>query len=68
MHPMNRRPFDFNRTCGTCIHFTDKVRVDRGTKYRTIMCAHDPDQRNLGDHVDTVWKALPGCDLHKPRA
>lgn len=67
-HPITGLPFDYDHVCGTCIHFDDKTRTNRGLKYRTTKCALDPQQRNLADDINTSWKAMPSCTRHKPLA
>lgn len=65
MHPVTGLPFNYDACCNQCIHFTDKTRTHRGTKYRTTRCALDPEQRNLDDIKGTVWKAMPGCTSYQ---
>lgn len=65
-HPITGKPINYERCCNTCVHFSDKTRTVRGTKYRVTRCAVDPEQRNLADTRGTVWKALPGCTQHRP--
>ena len=67
MHPASGRPFDYEHVCKTCVHFTDKKRTVRGTRYRTIGCALDPEHRNLDDIQGTVWSAMPACTQHRRR-
>ena len=66
-HPVTDEPFNYNQTCATCVHFTDKQRTVRGTKYRTTRCALDPQQRNLADIKGTVWSAMPACSQHQTK-
>lgn len=64
-HPASGRPFDYEHICKTCPHFTDKQRTVRGTKYRDIRCALDPEQRNLAElDRNTSWSAMPACASH----
>jgi hypothetical protein len=63
-HPITGLPFDYERCCATCSHFSDKTRTLRGDKFRTIKCALDPQLRNLGNDKSTAWWALPGCTEH----
>ncbi len=64
-HPITGLPFDYDRCCNQCVHFSDKTRTLRGDKFRTIKCALDPEQRNLGNDKTTAWWALPGCTEHR---
>ena len=65
-HPVTGKPFDYERVCNTCVHFTDRTRTNRGVKYRTTRCALDPEERNLAVFNDGVsWKAVPACTSHK---
>ena len=66
-HPASGLPFDYEHCCNTCVHFTDKTRTHRGTRFRTTTCAVDPDQRNLDRIGNTMWKAMPACTKHKPK-
>ena len=66
-HPASGLPFDYEHCCNTCQHFIDKTRTNRGTKFRTINCLCDPDQRNLDNISNTAWKAMPACSKHKPK-
>ena len=64
-HPASGLPFNYEQVCKTCAHFTDKQRTLRGTKYRQIHCALDPEQRNLNEFDSgTSWSAMPACTSH----
>lgn len=67
-HPITGLPFDYERCCNTCAHFTDKTRTVRKVQFRTIRCALDPEARDLAAIPGTTWKSLPACPQHKPLA
>lgn len=65
-HPVTDEPFDFQHTCRTCVHFTDRERTSHGVKHRVTSCALDPEQRNLAElDGNTVWAAMPACSQHR---
>lgn len=63
-HPITGQPFNFDKCCGTCAHFSDRTRTTRGTTLRVTRCAVDPEHRNLDG--GTSWKAMPACSQHQP--
>ena len=67
-HPITGLPFDYEHTCKTCVHFTNKTRSVNKVKHRTIKCALDPQQRNLDSDKSTAWPALPACTQHQQLA
>lgn len=66
-HPVTGKPFNYERCCNTCQHFSDRTRRSRGVTYRTTKCALDPEQRNLNDTAGVAWKSMPACSQHKPK-